>query len=233
MRIEPIKNNVSIVFVGSFNAIIFHPEWFVSNNILSKDDLKSSEVELIHREVSIFKVGDWLRISVDPNRFIAETTEPPFIRLCDLIVKTFGEALVHTPIHQLGINRAVHFSVGQEEIRNKIGKTLAPQTAWGEWASLIEGKSIEKRGGMMSLTMRQKDIDDRENGHIEARVAPSGATGDKAGIMVAVNDHYQISEKGKITGAAQAVDLLVKQFDESIRRSEWIIDQIMALKDKV
>lgn len=66
--------------------------------------------------------------------------------LHDLVVRTFREALIHTPINKLGINRLVHFGVGDEETRDKIGKKLAPQEAWGEWASDIAGTGKNKHG---------------------------------------------------------------------------------------
>ena len=173
MRIEPENNGVSIVLVGSLNAAIFHPSWFVANDLLKKDEIANVDLEIINRDFAIFKVGNWLRIQVEPNRFIAETSEPPFIRLHDLVVRTFREVLIHTPIFQIGINRLVHFNVGDEETRNKIGKMLAPQEAWGEWAKDIAGSKDKKHGGMTALSMMQSDLDDREIGQILAQVAPS------------------------------------------------------------
>lgn len=233
MRIQPEHNSVGIVVVGSLNAAIFHPAWFVANNLLSKDDLESAEVELVHRELAVFKVGDWLRIRVEPNRFIAETSDPPFVRLSDLVVRTFGEALPHTPISQVGINRRAHFSVGDEETRNRIGQMLAPQEVWGEWAGSIAGKNPGKHGGMISITMSQVDLDDREAGCIRAKVEPSPLIKSRAGIFVDVNDHYEISDKSSLDGATRITGILERQFDVSMQRSEWIIDQIMALKEKV
>ncbi len=233
MIIEPEKNNVSIVFVGSLNPAIFSPAWFVANNLMSKDILDGAEVEIIHNQIAVFTVSDWLRIQVEPNRFIAATTEPPFVRLSDLVVRTFGEALIHTPISKMGINRQVHFSVGDEETRNKIGMKLAPQEAWGEWAGYIAGKKPEKRGGMVSVVMQQVDIDDRETGYIQAKVGPSPLIKNGSGVFVEVNDHYEISNDDSSDGAIRMTEILSKQFDNSIRHSEWIVDQIMALKEKV
>lgn len=233
MRIEPENNHVSIVLVGSLNPAIFHLFWFAANNLLSKVEAESAQVEIIHRGIAIFKVGDWLRVQVEPNRFIAATTEPPFIRLFDLVFRTFREALNHTPLSQMGINRAVHFSVGDIETRDKIGKKLAPQEAWGEWASSIAGKNVNKRGGMVSLSMRQYDLDDREIGHIQAKVEPSPLIKYNTGIFVEINDHYEIPKNDSSSGSIPIMDILSKQFDVSLRRSECIVDQIMALKEKV
>jgi len=233
MRIEPENNGVSIVLVGSLNPAIFHPSWFAANDLLSKSDIESAEVEIIHRNIAMFKVGDWLRIQVEPNRFLAETTEPPFVRLFDLVVRTFREALIHTPINKMGINRRVHFSVGDEETRNKIGMKLAPQEAWGEWASHIAGGEKGNHGGMTSLSMTQANLDDRENGYITAKIGPSKSVKNAAGIFIQVNDHYEMTKDDPLAGATPMIDMLSKQFDASIRRSEWIIDQIMDLREKV
>lgn len=233
MLIEPENNNVTIVLLGSLNAAIFHPSWFLANNILTKDEVENSKVDIVHPSLTVFKIGDWLRVRVEQNRFVAETEEPPFIRLHDFVVKTFKEALVHTPLLKMGINRHVHFSVGDEEIRNKIGKKLAPQEAWGEWADKIAGSKEGKHGGMISLTMQQIDLDDRFAGYIQARIEPSTLIKNQTGIFVGVNDHYEISEKDFSGGSSEIIDILIKQFDISIGKSEWIIDQIMNLKGKV
>lgn len=134
----------------------------------------------------------------------------------------------------MGINRLVHFSVGSEETRNKIGKKLAPQDAWGEWAgSIAKNTESKKHGGMVSLSMQQLDLDDREIGHIRAKVEPSSRIRNGAGIFMEINDHYEILENDSLTGSIPMMNILEEQFDNSIKTSEWIIDQIMALKEKV
>lgn len=210
----------------------FHPSWFVANDLLKKEDIENAEIEVVSRDFTIFKISNWLKINVEPNRFIAATSEPPFIRLLDLVVRTFREVLMHTPVYQLGINRTVHFSVGDEETRNKIGIMLAPQDVWGEWAKDISGEK-EMHGGMISLEMEQPKPSDRENGRIRAQVKPSHLIKNSSGIFINVNDHYEITEANAQGGSIPIIDILEKQFEVSIKRSEWIIDQIMALKDKV
>jgi len=233
MLIEPQINTVSIVLVGSFNPAIFHPAWFLANGIFRDEDFKVAKIELIHPEIAIFNVGEWLSVRVERERFAAETREPPFIRLCDFVVKTFKEALLHTPINQIGINRQLHFSVGDNEICDKIGKLLAPQEPWGEWAQSFQGKTREKRGGLISISMIQLELEDRDEGHIRTKVEPSARITDGTGIYVEINDHYDFSNKEPKGSTLHATDLLEKHFDDSIRRSEWIIDQIMSLKEKV
>jgi hypothetical protein len=229
MRIEPEISGVSIVLVGSFNPPIFHPEWFSKHSLISEKEREAAAVAIIHREIAMFRM-EWLSINVKPDRFVAETQEGPFIRLSDFVVKTFKDLLHHTPIRMMGINRQVHFSVENEAVRNRIGKMLAPHGPWGEWGENIEGKSPKERGGMTSLSMLQKDLDDRKCGYIKAKVEPSTKIGD-FGIYMEVNDHYEVGGTAQNQDCEEMMTILEQQFDKSLKRSEWIIDQIMSLKE--
>jgi hypothetical protein len=52
-----------------------------------------------------------------------------------------------------------------------------------------------------------------------------------AGIYMEVNDHYEVEFPDQNQDCEEIMMILGRQFDDSLRRSEWIIDQIMALKD--
>ncbi len=229
MRIEPEVSDASIVLVGNFNPPIFHPEWFARNGLIRDEEKEAAEIELIHHELTLFRM-EWLSVRVEPQRFIAETQEGPFIRLSDFVVRTFAEYLVYTPINKMGINRKAHFSVGDEDTRNRIGKMLAPHQPWGEWAAAIGGKSVKKRGGMRSLTMEQRNPDDRKKGHIQVTIEPSLQIKNETGIYMRVNDHYEVEDPVNNQGCEELIRLLEQRFEASIKHSEWIIDQIMALK---
>jgi hypothetical protein len=231
MRIPPETGNVGIVLVGRFNPRIFHPIWFARNGLLSDQEADSADIEVIHSEIAIFRL-DWLVIRVEPQRFIAETTEAPYVRLSDLVIRIFREFLPHTPINMLGINRRAHFSVGSEEVRNCIGKKLAPHEPWGEWSQNIEGETAETRGGLRSLTMQQRGLDDRDQGHINAKIEPSMALPGRVGIFMEINDHYELRGQEDVIGSDEIITMLQNRFEPSIRRSERIIDQIMALRDE-
>ncbi|SPD76315.1 conserved hypothetical protein [uncultured Desulfobacterium sp.] len=230
MKIKPEISGVSIVLVGSFNPPIFHPEWFERHGLINDKEKEAAEIAIIHRQIAAFRM-EWLAINIEPVRFVAETQEGPFIRLADFVVKTFKDYLYHTPIGMMGINRQVHFSVGSEEERNRIGKMLAPHEGWGEWGKDLEGKSPKKRGGMISLTMLQQDLDDRKKGYIKAKIEPSNKIKDNAGIDMEVNDHYEVENPAQNQDCKELMDILESKFDNSIKHSEWIIDQIMKLTD--
>ena len=60
----------------------------------------------------------------------------PLIRIADITCRIFGDLLPDTPIHQVGINRMIHFDVGSQSAREEIGLKLAPREPWGDWGRL-------------------------------------------------------------------------------------------------
>ena len=230
MRIEPEISQVTIVLVGNLNPRIFAPDWFVRNGLFTAEQAEAAETEVIHAEIALFRM-EWLTVRVERQRFIAETTEAPYVRISDLVVRTFKEFLPHTPIGKMGINRRVHFDVGSSEARDQIGEQLAPKEPWGEWGPLIAAGGSEKHGGMISLAMEQRKVDDRPKGHIRATIQPSVKIGEgRTGIFMDINDHYEIEHADEVVGCEEIIQMLEKTFDASISRSDWIIEQIMRLK---
>jgi hypothetical protein len=228
MRITPDTDTVTLVLVGDLNPRIFRPDWFSAQGLLDSETVEAAEVGIIHSEVTEFST-DWVKIHVEKRRFVAVTDEAPHVRLQDLVARTFGEFLSHTPIYLVGINRTIHFPVSSLQTLDKIGKSLAPHEAWGEWGPEISG-SAERHGGLLSLTMEQSELDDRAKGYIRAKVEPSPQFRPVGhGVSVDINDHYELSSAEDATGALAAVDLIQSQFQPSLDRSAWITDQVMAL----
>lgn len=153
----------------------------------------------------------------------------PHVELQDAVTKIFQELLPHTPVQQLGINRSAHFSVGSEEMRNAIGRKLAPHEPWGMWSEEWKDRLLPNRGGMVSLSVQESFPVDPLQRRITANVQPSALINDLSGIFIAINDNYILTES---TGFA-AASLLTEKFESSVQRSEWIINQIMRLKDMV
>lgn len=227
MRIEPEIGGLAVVCLGSLNPSIFTPAWFVRRGLLSDRMEEEATLQVAHREITAFD-ADWLHLEVRPDRLSAETVQDPHVRVRDLLVKTFGQHLQHTPIHAFGVNRSVHFRVRDLGTRDRIGRTLAPTNAWGAWGTCLEPGG--EHGGMTSLTMTQVDPEDRsKGGRLNVTVEPSRKVGDgRDGIFVTVNDHFVVPD-GRNDSAAGMVDLLVEHFDASRSRSEGIIDHVMSL----
>jgi len=223
---------VTVVLVGFFNPVIFRPDWFSAKELTSKEDAEEAKVDAILPDMSAFSLP-WARIQVDRQRFVIESEREPFVRVQDLVAKLFLEQLPSTPVYQLGINRMAHFRLQNRDSMDKIGFALAPLAPWGFWSDRIAAGG-EKHGGMRSISMEQSFVDDREFGYIRATVQPSVRV--KPGVWIEVNDHYQLTELGVPdspaalpVGADKIADILVKQFDASIARSEQIMDQVLGL----
>ena len=85
---------------------------------------------------------------------------------------------------------------------------------------------------MTSLTMTQVNIEGRTpEGVINVTVQPSNRVGqDGTGIYVEVNDHYSVEDRKSRNATTNILDLLENEFEESLLRSERIIDNLMSLR---
>ncbi len=230
MRIQPEIIEVAIVLVGNLNPRIFTPDWFARNGLLTAREADEADIDVVHAQLTNFNM-EWLVVRVEQERFQARTSVAPYVRISDLVVRTFREFLSHTPLTQMGINLDVHFDVGSFEARDRIGEMLAPKGPWGEWEPRLAAGEARKHGGMTSLSMQQRTVDDRAEGFIQAKVGPSKRIGQgHTGIYMQVNDHYEVEKPDEVASSEEIVDILKDRFEPSLERSKWIIDQIMALK---
>jgi hypothetical protein len=230
MRIEPEIGGCAIVLLGHFNPRIFVPPWFAQNKIVSEEQASQAAITVVHPEIALCQIGK-IQIQVQLDRFSAETSEASWIDLADFIGRTFA-LLSHTPINQMGINRFVHFSVGTEETRNRIGKILAPLEPWGKWGIEMARVRNGRHGGCINLIMLQPKSPGPISGHVQVQVQPSTQIKANAGIFVHVNDHYSFEPLEKTIGSEAIMAELAKSFEGSIRQSEELIDQVMSLKDR-
>ena len=228
MRIEPEITSVSLTMVGSFNPSILTPAWFAWQGLLPEKTVAIADLKVAHPQITQFE-AEWLNLEVIPERFSISTTQSPFVRLQDLAVRVFREHLPHTPLRAMGINREIHFLVKSFKVRDQIGRLLAPIDPWGEWGKELEPDG--ERGGMTSLTMTQVKPEGRpRGGRINVTVEPSTRVGEnRTGIYVRVNDHYVAENPEGERATTEIVTLLEENFEESLRRAEQIVDQLMSL----
>ena len=225
MRIEPEISGVGVVLLGDFNPAIFTPAWFAMHGLLPRATADSATLEVAHRQLTAFST-DWLYLHVTTDRFTTDVAQAPHVRVRDLVVRVFGEHLHHTPVKALGINRKVHFRVGSLAERDRIGRTLAPIEPWGQWRQKLELDG--DHGGMTSLKMSQLRPEDRSpGGSVNITIEPSNRITDGSGVFVEINDHYAAAETG--SGTSELIGILDQRFDESVTRSDGIIDHIMSL----
>ena len=229
MRIKPEISGIYVVLNAkeSFAPAILTPAWFELHGLLPDGTAEAATLGVSHRQVTVFET-DWLNLEVNTNQFIASTNQEPFIRVRDLVLRVFRERLSQTPISALGINRDVHFKVGTAAEREHIGRQLAPLTPWGELGHELQ---LDDRGaGLSSLTMSQHSRHNTtSDGQFNITIEPSRQVAvDSTGVYVRVNHHYTIEEAGADT-TLRFMELLADNFETTHRRSDKIIDHIMAL----
>jgi hypothetical protein len=228
MRIESELSQVSLVLVGNFNPTIFQPTWLVRHQLISGGAADAADITVIHPDITAFAIENLFTLQVERERFSVVRMVAPYMPICDLVSRIFGDLLFHTPISKLGINFLTHFDAGSRSIRDKIGELLAPREPWGEWGKLVSSGEGAKQGGLQSLTMIQRNVSDRPAGWVSAKVEPSvRITGGQTGIYMEVNDHYELLEPAQ--DARAIVSILQEKFDSSVRNSASIVDQIMSL----
>ena len=237
MRIKPKFDNVSVVLLGSFNPGIFQPAWFATHGMIGEKEAENpADMLQLKDQVVTFRVG-MFSLSVQPDRFDITSLDDPHEHIKDLVVSCFGEHLPHTPVSAMGINRNIHFDTGNFEVRDYVGSRLAPKDAWGKWGEEIERRRdgpLEKRGGMLSVTMLQNNLQlDEYEVFVQAKVEPSKRIETNTGIFIHVNNHFELVDDEKSAqDASSAVGALEAHWKSSMNRASMITDQIMALTEE-
>lgn len=206
------NEEASIVFVGSFNPSIFHPEWIFRNGLIPEDEYKSAAVEIVHSDIAKFSL-EWLNVDVLRNKFIARTNDPSkFSPLKDLMASIFA-ILEHTPITALGMNYKILYRFDSEDTWHKIGDKLAPKDIWEE--------SLPRRVGLKTLNVQSPRTDEL-NGYLNITLTSSRS--DFFGITLNVNNHVELKsdENGENTEEYDASQILLDNWDSAIELAKNI-----------
>ena len=137
----PRKTEQSIVILGSFNPAIFHPYWFIANELVRESDLVPDEGKLVlSSDVTVF-ASNWFELRAVQRRLSLHATDPRMdLPLRDLVIGTF-QCLEHTPITAFGLNCSQTFALESNELATSVIDKLAPSSAWG---SLLQTPSAEQ-----------------------------------------------------------------------------------------
>lgn len=205
------SEEASIVFVGSFNPAIFHPEWLLRCELIPEDDLKGANVEIIHNDLSKFAL-EWLGIDVLRSKFIARTNDPSkFSPLKDLMISAF-KILEHTPINQLGMNVIRNYIIENEEYWHKIGDTLAPKNVWE--------LSLPKRVGLKKINIVSGRNDDLI-GEINVSLEPFVTKEISFGVRFNINNHVELKDE-KGNQIYDVTDILFNNWDSTLHTAHMI-----------
>ena len=210
-----VLEGVSIVFIGSFNPAIFHPSWYVKEELWSETELENAQVDVITADICSFRTEQYALQALN-NRFMISTTQVPLYEaLRDLAIGTF-RILRHTPLAKLGLNREVHFRLESAEVWHAIEHKLAPK---GHWQPVL------KNPAMRALTIAGMRPDGL-GGAVNVRVEPSNRV--ENGLFVEINDHFEVEDT--LARSANAIlSIAEEQWTESLRRSDEIVRHIGGL----
>jgi hypothetical protein len=238
VQIAPAAKHVSIVMLGHFNPAILQPSWLALHKLIGEAEANSASVGAIFAEIAQYEIPERFSLGVSLEKFAATSRSPQPETIKDLVISVFGSLLPHTPVSAVGINLSVHFDTGSPSRRDKVGLALAPLNPWGQWQQYLRPAGVpadgsQSIGGMQSLTMRQTQRHDGKRGHILAKIEPSTVV-PLTGIYMEINDHYTIAVPttqggARPTNGAAASQLVEERWEASMKFSEHIVDQIMAL----
>lgn len=215
------ETKAAIVAVGSFNPLIFQPQWLAANGLIGDHEAAAAAegrgVEIIHREAVVLEFQR-MKLQVVPDRFSLEITEPPLVSAKDFVEKCFG-LLSHTPIVQAGVNFETVFRARSRQDWDAFGDTLAPKAPWRE----LFGE--ERTGGLSQLTMERGPRLDGVPGKtvVFVRVVEPRTNMDTS---VLVNNHVEFGAGGS---AANLVQHLQDHFDSDERISAGIAASLQEL----
>lgn len=225
---ETSEKKVSIVLRGAFNPTIVQPWWLAQKEFITEEEAGDADLKLITSELTQFTVGERFRLISSSDRFDVLTALMPYVAISDMVVRIFQEFLPETPIRSFGINLHTILSVGGWKNRDRMGRKLAPIEPWGDWASDLPAESPEQNGGMTDLVMKQTFVSDRDQGYLQARIAPF----ELEQVKLDVNNHFGFEglweSKERLNGL-QASELVSERFDDAVNQCERIVEQIEKL----
>lgn len=172
----------SIVLVGSFNPAIFHPDWLLRHDLISKDDHKGAKVEIVHNQLSKFSL-EWLIIDVLHEKFVARTDDSSYFDAIRDLMCSILKILEHMPINQMGMNLDLSYKINDEALWHKIGDNLVPKGYWD---------AFPQRVGMKAVIVESPRPDDLK-GYIQVKVTPIKA--EYMGVHFGVNNHIQLKDE--------------------------------------
>lgn len=126
-----ISGFYSVVLLGSFNPLIFHPLWLLKKGLIPESDVVDKKI-VINSQVSQYPIGDWMQMTVTPERCEFKIQKPErIVVMKDLIMGTLN-ALPETPIIAMGINRGNIINLGDADSYYKFGSKLAILNIWND-----------------------------------------------------------------------------------------------------
>lgn len=212
----PESESLDVVLVGSFNSAIFHPQWFLRQELIGENEADQAKVKMVSSQITDVQFGGVRALCV-ADRLTLSTPNVAFAEKVYDLASAILRLLPHTPIRACGINPQAHYRIESVDYWHKIGHTLAPKgLIWND---------LFPEPGMQSLAIKAPRGGDYP-GETNVTVGPSDRC--KPGLVVHVNTHYGVSEDlQQISGANAVRSFIVAEWHEACGQARRVADQIL------
>jgi hypothetical protein len=198
----PVAEGLEVVVIGSFNPGIFHPAWFLHQNLIDQEEADSQEtkVNVVGREVTEIQICGIKLQSLSDRLAVSTANISQAARIEDLMIQIFT-LLSHIPVTACGINAHAFYSVSSRQFWHKIGHTLVPKELI--WNELVDSP------GMQSVTIKAPRKGEFQ-GEIYLTVEPSMDPRFDPGLFVRSNYHYPLPKETLHSGSTELLMKFIK-----------------------
>lgn len=225
--IKPERKQYSIVLIGTFNPLMFQPEWFGRNEVIPKEEVEFTRNKnnvlqtIITPQLTQFRTSQF-SITIEENRFQVIAEKEPLLTIKDFVRKTF-EKLGGLTIVAYGFNYSAHYQFNNISEIHTFADKLAPKKYWGSFL----GKDVsgdDRKGGLLSLQMQQTK--ENNEGQILITMQRSATNLFKNGIFLNCNDHTNINSDH--SAAEIVIEKIEKDFDGAFINMANIQEDLIA-----
>lgn len=239
---HPEYTTATLVLPGVFNPDSFSPTALAEQKAISRKDATIAKFRTLAPGTVVHFELLWGEIFVTTDRIQVSTTEAPYVRICDFVVKALSDQASEPLVHAFGVNVESHFDLGSVKARDEIGVKLAPPEAWGAWGRGMRATysaSPEKHGGVFRLQMRMPFAEDDIAGWLDVTIGPSERIANSTGIFFRTNHHHRISRTALSSDASKndkrpvmsdsrlLLAELARRFDGSVMNAEKIFHDVI------
>lgn len=204
----------SIVLIGGFNPLIFHPFWMLQKGLISEKDVKTNKL-LVHEQLTQFKIGDWLEFNVNKNRCEFKISSEEYVVVMLDLIKGTLNALPEVPIVSIGINRGCILRIENETDYYKIGATLAPLQLW-------ENSFAKPR--LRTIAIEDTTSEDFSGTTRCIMINPAKVEGAQFAIDINMNNHYDLDPQNVV----KALGIIDGNARKNYSSFQTIVDNIIS-----
>jgi hypothetical protein len=142
--VNPSRESLSIVLLGSFNPRIFHPAWFVLEGLVQNEQVidgiseSNKDGPLVTPDLSRCEINQDVMVECLTDRFSINATTMLGEETSRALASAILSKLPHTPITAVGINHTQIIEARSEAEWHRIGDLLVPKEE--VWSQVMENR---------------------------------------------------------------------------------------------